>query len=655
MSVLETDRAAAPSDAEEWTLDSARELYRIDDWGKGYFGINDRGRVTVRPRQDAKSEVDLLEVVHGLHARGLTAPLLLRFPDLLEHRLEEIYRAFQDAIAENSYRGRYHAVYPIKVNQQRHVVDEVYRYGARFGFGLEVGSKPELLAALAVSHSEGERPIVCNGFKDDEYIESAVLARKLGRNILVVVESFPELLLIAKHSERYGIAPRFGVRVKLAASGAGRWSESAGYRSKFGLTIPEVVDAMKLLEERKMAGGFELLHCHMGSQIHDIKNIKDGINELAHVYVELTRMGAGLRYLDVGGGLGVDYDGSQSNFESSMNYTLREYAQDVVYRVMNVCDNAKVAHPTIITECGRAMVAFHSLLIFDVLGSASMEQRFAVPENLEQQLDEDVPQPLFDLLDAYRSVSPATLVPSYHDAVQARDEAMHLFSLGYLNLTLRALAERLFWATCGKVRALAAKLDAMPEELEDLDQDFRDTYFCNFSLFQSVPDSWALRQVFPVMPIHRLEVQPTRHGVLADITCDSDGKLDIFPDPRVMKKTLELHAIKDDDEYYLGVFLVGAYQETLGDLHNLFGDTHVVHLKVGDDGHWSIAEVVEGDTVREVLAYFQYDPEDLFDRIFQDCELAVREGRMTVNESRSLLTFYRNGLNGYTYLEAEEP
>ncbi|HEV8630258.1 MAG TPA: biosynthetic arginine decarboxylase [Thermoanaerobaculia bacterium] len=653
MSVLETDRAAAAED--EWTLDSARELYRVEEWGKGYFGINARGHVTVRPRQDESSEVDLFEVVHGLHARGLTAPLLLRFPDLLEHRLEEIYQAFQEAIGDNGYRGRYHAVYPIKVNQQRHVVDEVYRYGARFGFGLEVGSKPELLAALALTGNDGDRPIICNGFKDDEYIESAVLARKLGRNIIPVVESFPELLLIAKHSERYGVAPRFGMRVKLAASGAGRWSESAGYRSKFGLTIPEVIDAMKVLDERGMKQGLELLHCHMGSQIHDIKNIKDGINELAHVYVGLTRMGAGLRYLDVGGGLAVDYDGSQSNFESSMNYTLREYASDVIYRVMNVCDNAQVAHPTIITECGRAMVAFHSLLLFDVLGASTMEQRFAVPENLEEQLDEEVPQPIFDLLDAYRSVADDSLVQSFHDALHARDEAMHLFSLGYLSLPLRALAERLFWATCTRLRALAGNLEEMPEELEELDQDTRDTYFCNFSLFQSVPDSWALRQVFPVMPIHRLEQRPTRRGILADITCDSDGKLDIFPDPRVMKKTLELHPVIENEEYYLAVFLVGAYQETLGDLHNLFGDTHVVHLKVEANGHWSIAEVVEGDTVREVLSYFQYNPEDLFDRIFQDCEVAVREGRMTLNESRSLLSFYRNGLNGYTYLEAEEP
>jgi arginine decarboxylase len=651
MSVLETDPTVSP--APSWSLDRARELYGIQHWGNGYFGINDRGHVTVRPRQEPGSQVDLLELIKGLQARGLTTPLLLRFPDLLEHRMREIYGAFQEAITDNGYRGKYVAVYPIKVNQQRHVVDEIYRYGEALGFGLEVGSKPELLAALAVSRG-GDRPIVCNGFKDDEYIESTVLARKLGRNIIPVVESFPELKLIVKYGERYGIEPRFGVRVKLAASGAGRWSESAGYRSKFGLTIPEVLDAVRYLEEHGMTHGLELLHCHMGSQIHDIKNIKDGINELAHVYVELTRMGTGLRYLDVGGGLGVDYDGSQSNFESSMNYTLAEYASDVIYRVMNVCDNADVEHPTIITECGRAMVAFHSLLVFDVLGASTMESRYAVPENLEDQLDEEVPQPIFDLLDAYRSVADDSLVQSFHDAVHARDEAMHLFSLGYLSLPLRGLAERLFWATCTKARALAAKLDEMPEELEELEHDLRDTYFCNFSIFQSVPDSWALRQIFPVMPIHKLDEQPTRRGILADITCDSDGKLDLFQDPRVVKRTLELHPVREGEEYYLGIFLVGAYQETLGDLHNLFGDTHVVHLEVDEAGGWSIAEVVEGDTVREVLSYFQYNPEDLFDRMFQDCETAVRAGRMTVNESRSLLSFYRSGLNGYTYLEAEE-
>ncbi|HVS01160.1 MAG TPA: biosynthetic arginine decarboxylase, partial [Thermoanaerobaculia bacterium] len=640
-----------PAAEAAWTLRDAEELYGVGSWGQGYFAINEAGHVTVRPHQAAAPQVDLLELVKGLQERDIWAPVLLRFPDLLAHRLEEISRAFGDAMRDNDYRGRYVAVYPIKVNQQRQVVDEVYRFGAPFGFGLEVGSKPELLAALALAHEGGDRPIVCNGFKDDEYIETTVLARKLGRNIIPVVESPHELGLIAKHSRRYGVEPRFGVRVKLAATGAGRWSQSAGARSKFGLTIPEILDAMAFLQERGLEKGLTLLHCHMGSQIHDIKNIKDGINELAHVYVELTRMGAGLEYLDVGGGLGVDYDGSQSNFESSMNYTLGEYAGDVVYRIMNVCDNAGVAHPTIVTECGRAMVAFHSLLVFNVVGASGLEERYAIPADLEQQLDEEVPQPIFDLLDAYRSVSPDRLVQSYHDALHARDEAMHLFTLGYLSLPLRGLAERLFWATCTRLRDLAQGLDELPEELEELDQDLRDTYFCNFSIFQSVPDSWALRQIFPVMPIHRLDEEPTRRGVLADITCDSDGKMDLFQDARVIKKTLELHPLRPGEDYYLGIFLLGAYQETLGDLHNLFGDTHVVHVKVEGDGRWSIQDVVEGDSVREVLSYFQYDPDQLFARMRQGCEAAVAGGQMTVGESRALLSFYRSGLAGYTYLE----
>jgi arginine decarboxylase len=650
MSVIEQEISAA-----EWSLADAAEVYGIEAWGKGYFGINERGHLTVRPRQRPDQEVDLLELVAGLEARGISSPVLLRFTDLLAHRLQEIHDAFARAIAENEYRGRYIAVYPVKVNQQRQVVEQIYRFGEPFGFGLEVGSKPELLAALGMTRNAGERPIICNGFKDDEYIESVILARKLGRNVIPVVESFHELELIVKHAQRYGVEPRLGVRVKLAAMGAGRWSDSAGPRSKFGLTVTELLDALDYLQRRDLAHALELLHCHMGSQIHDIKNIKDGIAELAHIYAELSRLGAGLRILDVGGGLGVDYDGSQSNFESSMNYTLEEYAGDVVYRIGNACDNFEVEHPTIITECGRAMVAYHSVLVFNVLGSTGMAERYSVPDDLEEQLDDEVPQPLFDLLDAYRSVAPQRLVESYHDAVHARDEAMRLFTLGYLSLPLRALAERLFWATSTRIRDLAeATGEEWPEELEGLEEDLRDTYFCNFSVFQSIPDSWALRQIFPVVPIHRLDERPERRAVLGDITCDSDGRVDVFQDPREDKRVLEVHPLREGEEYYLGIFLLGAYQETLGDLHNLFGDTHVVHVTVDAEGHWHIDEVIEGDTVREVLGYFQYDPDGLFDQMRRDCEQAVKAGRMTVDESRSLLRFYRSGLQGYTYLEAED-
>jgi arginine decarboxylase len=639
-------------DAATWTLADADELYRISAWGHGYFGIDPLGRITVRPRKDEGTEVALMEIVEGIEARGLAAPVLLRFSDILDHRLGDIHRAFDRAMTENEYRGRYTAVFPIKVNQQRHVVEEVYRFGAPYGFGLEVGSKPELLAALGVVRDE--RPILCNGFKDDEYIKSAILARKVGRDVIPIVESAHELELIAKHADRIDVEPRFGVRVKLASSGAGRWSESAGARSKFGLTVSEILDALELLEARGMKHCLKLLHCHMGSQIHDIKKIKDGINELAFVYTELVRMGAGLDTLDVGGGLGVDYDGSRTNFESSMNYSLEEYASDVVYRVMNACDNAGVPHPTLVTECGRAMVAYHSVLVFSALGSGGMRPEKPIPEDLEATLDDEVPQPVFDLLVAYRSAPDGHLVEVYHDALQAREEAMSLFNLGYLSLPLRGLVERLFWAVCERIRGRVADLDSVPEELEELDDDLRETYFCNFSLFQSIPDAWALRQVFPIAPLHRLDEQPRHRGILADITCDSDGKIDLFPHEREVKELLELHEVEPGQSYYLGAFLVGAYQETLGDLHNLFGDTNVVHIDIDDDGGWHITDVIEGDTVAEVLQYVQYDPEDLLDAVRKDCEAAVRQGRMTVSESRSLLRFYRSGLQGYTYLEGEE-
>jgi arginine decarboxylase len=612
--------------------------------------------VEVRPYQSEGTSVDLLEVVEGLEARGISPPVLIRFPDLLGHRLKEIHSAFRTAISDHDYQGNHLGVYPIKVNQQRQVVEAIYEAGAALGFGLEVGSKPELVAVLGITRSDDDRLIICNGFKDDEYIESAILARKLGRNVVPVVEDIVELRLILKHAERYDIEPRFGVRVKLAATGSGRWSQSAGSRSKFGLTVAEILQALEELAAKDMGHCLELLHCHMGSQIHDIKRIKEGINELAQVYVGLHKLGAGLRYLDIGGGLGVDYDGSRSNVGSSINYTLEEYAADVIYRVMNVCDNGEVPHPSVVTECGRAMVAHHSVLIFNVLGSTSREDKSTFPDDLETTLDDEVPQPIFDLVTAYRSADADNLVSVYHDAVQARDEAMHLFNLGYLDLTLRGLAERLFWATCTEIRDLSRTLEVVPEELVDIEEELRDIYFCNFSLFQSLPDSWALRQVFPVMPIHRLNEVPTRLGILADITCDSDGKIDLFPQHQEMKNTLELHELQEGQPYYLGVFLVGAYQETLGDLHNLFGDTHVVHVQAEKDTErgWKIQDVIDGDTVREVLGYFQYSPDSLLERVRSDCEEAVSSGRMKVSESRALLKFYRESLDGYTYLEPEE-
>jgi arginine decarboxylase len=638
--------------AQPWRIDDSLDLYHVNAWGKGYFSINDAGHVIVRPDTQGTNVIDLFEVVEGLKARDLTTPVVVRFSDILAHRLKHIHGAFAQAIAENNYKNRYAAVFPIKVNQQRLVVQEVYRYGKEFGFGLEVGSKPELLAVMAMTEDASDRLIVCNGFKDDSYIEAVTLATKLGRTIIPVVENFDELGLILKHADTYKVRPRIGVRVKLFSEGSGRWSASAGEKSKFGLFITEILELFNVLKARDMLDCLQLVHCHPGSQLQDIRRVKDAINELAHVYAELKLMGAGLQYIDVGGGLGVDYDGSGTNFSSSMNYTLAEYANDVVYRVANVCNARNIPHPVIVSESGRAVAAYHSVLIFDALGSSALD-KFRVTGQVTEDYngDQELPQPVRDLFDAYRSVSERRLVECYHDALTAREQILQMFNLGLLSLEFRALAERLYWATCTKLRDYCRKLERVPDELEDLETTLSDTYFCNFSVFQSLPDSWAIDQLFPVMPIHRLDERPTRTGVLADITCDSDGKIDHFVSLRDVKRALELHELKDGEKYYLAAFLVGAYQETLGDLHNLFGDTHVVHIRLHDQGGWWIEEIVKGDTANKVLEYMEYDVAELPPALARDCERAIRDGRMTIAESQLLKRFYEKELDGYAYLE----
>jgi arginine decarboxylase len=635
-----------------WGIEDSLDLYHVAAWGKGYFGINASGHVVVRPDTTDRHEIDLFEVVEGLKARDLTTPVVVRFSDILAHRLRRLHDAFAQAITENDYRNRYAAVYPIKVNQQRLVVEEVYRYGKEFGFGLEVGSKPELLAVMAMTENAPERLIVCNGFKDDSYIEAVTLATKLGRTIIPVVENFDELGLILKHAENYGVRPRMGVRVKLFSEGSGRWSASAGEKSKFGLFITEILELFNVLKARDMLDCLQLVHCHPGSQLQDIRRVKEAINELAHVYAELKLMGAGLQYIDVGGGLGVDYDGSGTNFASSMNYTLNEYASDVVYRIASVCNARDIPHPMIISESGRAVAAYHSVLIFDALGSSQLD-KFRVTGELSEDYggEEELPQPVLDLFEAYRAVSERRLVECYHDALTAREQTLQMFNLGLLSLEFRGLAERLYWATCARIRDACRKLERLPEELEDLESILSDTYFCNFSVFQSLPDSWAIDQLFPIMPIHRLGERPTRTAVLADITCDSDGKIDHFVSLRDVKRTLELHELKPDEKYYLAAFLVGAYQETLGDLHNLFGDTHVVHVRLHDEGGWWIEEIVKGDTANKVLEYMEYDVAELYPALARDCERAIRDGRMTLAESQALKRFYESELDGYAYLE----
>jgi arginine decarboxylase len=633
---------------EKWKLHDAMELYGVRSWGKGYFGISKDGHVVVYPDKSHERAIDLKELVDQLQARGIQLPILLRFTDILRHRVGEIHAAFQGAIQEFGYAGQYCCVYPIKVNQQRHVVEEILDFGKPFNFGLEAGSKPELLAVLAITNGH-PTPIICNGFKDDEFIKMVMLARKIGKEILPVVEKFTELEAIVKYAEELSVRPAIGVRIKLASRGAGRWRSSAGYRAKFGLTLTEVLEVFDYLKQRDMEDCLQLVHFHVGSQITNIRKFKDALTEAARVYTELHRLGAGVKYIDVGGGLGIDYDGSQTDFESSINYTLQEYANDVVFRIKSVCDEAGAPHPTIISESGRAVVAYHSVLVFDVLGASSIDR--GPPPNLDAEIaGEDVPKPVQDLAGIYRDVNKKNLIENYHDAVQAVEESLNLFTLGYLTIEQRAIAERLFWAVLGKLQRIVRDLDYIPEELQNLDTMLSDTYFCNFSVFQSMPDSWAIKQLFPIMPIHRLDEPPTRRAVLGDITCDSDGKVDQFIDLRDVKATLPLHPFRNEP-YYLGTFLLGAYQEILGDLHNLFGDTNAVHVSLDEDGSPSLDAVIKGDTVREVLHYVQYSADELASQMRKDVERALRANKISLEESRQMLRFYESGLEGYTYLE----
>jgi len=575
------------------------------------------------------------------------------FPDLLRRRIEEMVGAFTDAMERNEYRGGYSGVYPIKVNQQRFLVEQVESIGRDLDFGLEVGSKPELLAVMGLTTERPDRLIVCNGFKEERYLRHVMLATKLGRRVIAVIENLHELEVLLRVFRESGVRPMIGVRLKLESHSSGRWRHSTGEKAKFGLSIAGVLEVVKQLELAGMLDCLVLLHCHMGSQISDIQVVNAGLAELTRVYVELSHLGAGMRYIDVGGGLGVDYDGSQTNSDFSTNYGLREYAETVVYRVMSGCDEGDVAHPTIITEAGRALVSHHSVLVCDVLGVNRVDQWAMSAEEAHARLAEiaDPPRALEEVVDALSSVREERLLESYHDAVQAREEALTLFRVGLLDLEMRALVDRLFWSACLEIDRLSRDLDPRPEELFELEKSLSDTYFCNLSVFQSLPDSWAIDQIFPIMPIHRLDEEPDRRATLVDITCDSDGKIDRFVDLEDVAATLPLHSIRKGEPYYLGIFLTGAYQETLGDLHNLFGDTNLVHIVMDGEGGWEIQEIVEGDTVSQVLGYLQYESKALYQAIRRDCERSTRDGRLSVAEARSLLVAYESGLSGYTYLE----
>ena len=628
-----------------WSTQDSTELYNVRNWGRDYFRVNDQGKVEVTPAGPRQGGIDLKLLVDDLVRRDLQLPLLVRFTDILEHRLKTLANAFKGAIKEYEYEGHFRGVYPVKVNQQRHLVEDIVRFSEAHHMGLEAGSKPELLIVLALM-DDPQALIICNGYKDAEFIETALMAKKLGRNPIIVVEKFSEFKLVCDVSERVGVRPVIGMRAKLATRGAGRWEGSAGDRAKFGLTVGEMVEGVAYLRERGFLDSVQLLHFHIGSQVSAIRSIKNALREAAQVYTGLVKLGAPMRYFDCGGGLGIDYDGSRSNFESSVNYSVDEYAADVVAAIAAACEDAEIPHPDIITESGRALAAHHSVLVFNVLGVSE----FPTAQDIEQVSEDDI-DALQELHEIAIGVTRKNFQEAWHDAVAAKEEALTLFNLGQIDLIQRARAEKLYWQACQKIIHVVRQQSYVPDELEPLEKALADTYFGNFSVFQSAPDSWAVQQLFPVMPIHRLGEEPTRRAIIADITCDSDGKIDKFIDLRDVKDTLELHPLKPGEPYYMAVFLVGAYQEILGDLHNLFGDTNAVHVSLDDDGGYSIDHVIEGDTVTEVLSYVQFGKADLVRRVRRATEAAVKEGRMTLDEAAKMVQNYIGGLEGYTYLE----
>jgi arginine decarboxylase len=605
-----------------WSLEDSAELYGVSEWSDGYFAVGPAGHVHARPRRDPGAEIDLVEVVRELRGRGLGAPWILRFADALTDRREALGEAFAQAVRENDYAGSYRAVYPIKVNQQAPVVEHLV---AHTDCGLEVGSKPELLAAVATTVDDPDRLIVCNGFKDGAYLEGAVLATKLGRNIITVIENRGELQPLLAHARRYGVSPQIGARVKLASVGAGRWRSSAGTGSKFGLFATELLAMIEMLQQQGFLDSFVLLHAHAGSQLQDIRRVKEVVGELSHVYAELRHLGAPLRFLDVGGGLGVDYDGRRTNASSSMNYSLAEYASEVVYRVGSICSQRGVPHPDIVTESGRALVAHHAVLVFEAVATITRDEEIRQPE----EPSDDAPQAIRDLYEALLGVSESRALESFHDAVTARRQAVELFAQGFLSLELRAMAESLFFATCSRVRRATQGMDPLPDELQVLEVILADTYVSNLSIFQD------------------------RQAVLADVTCDSDGQINRFCGNRDITRVLPLHTTSEEQPYYLGAFLIGAYQETLGDLHNLFGDPHVAVVELTDDGY-RISRIVEGDTAREVLEYVSFDTAVMRDAFVSECDRASSDGRLRPEDREALVAFFERELRGYTYLREDD-
>jgi arginine decarboxylase, biosynthetic len=634
----------APLPQKSWTIEESEKLYRIQGWGEPYFSINAAGHVTVSPKGDRGGSLDLCELVESLKQRNLALPLLIRFSDILEDRIERLNSCFARAIARYNYKNVYRGVFPVKCNQHRQLIQDLVRFGQPHHFGLEAGSKPELMIALATLKTPGAL-LICNGYKDRDYIETAILAQRLGQTSVIVLEQIEEVELAIAASIALGIKPILGVRAKLTTKGVGRWGGSTGDRAKFGLTIPEIIRAVGELEKAGMLDCLQLLHFHIGSQISSISVIKDAIREASHIYVELAKLGANMNYLDVGGGLGVDYDGSKTNFHASKNYNMQNYANDVVAGVKDACDERKIQVPIIISESGRAIASHQSVLVFDVLGTSD------VPREVPEPIDENAHQIPRNLYEIYQSISPENYQEVYHDAIQFKEEAVSLFNLGYLGIAERAKTEQLYWACCNKIQGIARQKEYVSEDLEDLEKVMASIYYINLSVFQSVPDSWAINQLFPIMPINRLDEEPTQRGILADLTCDSDGKIDQFIDLRDVKSVLELHTLKPGEPYYLALFLGGAYQEIMGNLHNLFGDANAVHIQLTPSGY-HIEHVVKGDTMKEVLSYVQYDAESLVESIRRQTEAALQQNKITLSESQLLLQNYERSLSQYTYLQS---
>jgi len=628
----------------KWTIEDAKELYNINGWGTSYFGINDKGDVYVTPCKD-DTQIDLRDVMDELALRDVTTPVLLRFPDILDNRIEKTANCFNIAAKEYDYKAENFIIYPIKVNQMQPVVEEIISHGRKFNLGLEAGSKPELHAVIALQ-CQSDSLIICNGYKDQNYIELALLAQKMGKRIFIVVEKLNELDIIAKAARKFNVKPNLGIRIKLASSGSGKWEESGGDASKFGLTSSELLTALKILDEKNLHDSLRLIHFHIGSQITKIRHIQTALREAAQFYVQLHKMGYNVDFVDCGGGLGVDYDGTRSpSSESSVNYSIQEYVNDCIYTFVDAANKNGIDHPNIITESGRSLTAHHSVLIIDVLETASLPE---MAEDFEPS--EKDHQLVKDLYEIWDNLNSRTMLEDWHDAEQIREEALELFSHGIVDLRTRAEIESMYWSVCREVNNLSKSLKHMPEELKRLDKILADKYFCNFSLFQSLPDSWAIDQLFPIMPIQRLGERPTRNATLQDITCDSDGKIANFVTNRTISNVLPVHTLKKNDDYYLGVFLIGAYQEILGDMHNLFGDTNAVHISVKDNGY-HIDQIFDGETVEEVLDYVQYNPKKLVRQLETWVTKSVKQGRISLEEGKEFLSNYRSGLYGYTYLE----